>query len=292
MDKQITINNYVIKHNNVKKKINIKVISDLHLCLSFNNKKLQIIKDDLYLSKPDYLFVCGDIIDNTNFLYDNEELKDEYINWFKSIAKIIPIYIVLGNHDVTYIDNDKPIFDDKNDFFNILSNIPNIFVSCRNNYYETRDFSILMIELDFSYYYSYGYNEKRLISKLNKYQKYLDINSDKLKILLIHSPANITNKKILSLTKNYDIIISGHMHGGILPLKLNKLIRGNRGLISPNKKLFPKYARGIIKSNVNNKTQYLIISGGITKLQECTGFFSKFNFLFPMEIENIDITNK
>ena len=290
MDKKVVINNYNIKHNGINKDINIKVISDIHLCESFNSKKLDIIKDKILDGKTNYLFVCGDIIDSTNFLYKSNDLKTKYINWFKSIAKKVPIYIVLGNHDFVKLNDDKePSYDFNEDFFNSLSSISNVYVSCKKNYYELDDIIILMIESKWEYYYEENYSEKLLIDELNKNKKHLKQKNNKLKVLLIHSPINMKNEKVISLTKDYDIVLSGHMHGGIIPFNINRFIPGNRGLISPNKNLFPKYARGYMKSNINENVQHLIISGGITKLQECTGILRKFNFLFPMEIENINV---
>ena len=216
-------------------------------------------------------------------------MKETYINWFKDIAKSIPIYIVLGNHDHLYIKNKKHIVDYKNNFFDDLENISNVYISCKNKYYENDDFSLLMIEPDLKYYYVDGYKKELLIKELNKNKEYLNKKNDKLKILLIHSPINMLNKKVLSLTKKYDIILSGHMHGGIFPFNLGRVLPGNRGLISPDKKLFPKNVRGLVKISIDNKDQYLIVSGGITKLQECNKFFKNFNFLFPMEMESIEI---
>ena len=57
LDKILSINKYTFNFNTMNKKINIKVISDLHLCESFNNKKLDIIKERIFSSQTDYFFV-------------------------------------------------------------------------------------------------------------------------------------------------------------------------------------------------------------------------------------------
>lgn len=82
------------------------------------------------------------------------------------------------------------------------------------------------------------------------------------------------------------MILSGHMHNGLVFNFLDKLIKNNYGFISPNRKLFPNNARGIIKHKNN---RFNIISGGIIKFQWCSRFFHYFDFIYPAEIDNVII---
>ena len=70
---------------------------------------------------------------------------------------------------------------------------------------------------------------------------------------------------------------------------IDKIFNGNRGIIDPEKKLFPKYARNSVDIG-NNK--HLVISGGITKLSKTSGIFRFGDILYPMEIDQVNIKKK
>ena len=105
----------------------------------------------------------------------------------------------------------------------------------------------------------------------------LKINKKYYNVLLCHSPINICDKEILK-NKNIDLILCGHMHGGIVPKCMRKIFKYN-GLISPNKKLFPKYAYG----NLEIGNTEIIISSGIKVIP-----FRIINVFLP-EVVNIKI---
>ena len=114
-------------------------------------------------------------------------------------------------------------------------------------------------------------------------------NDNKVNIAIIHNPRNVCNDSILNKLCNFDIILSGHMHNGLIFNFIDKIFNGNRGIIDRYKKLFPKYARNSVDIG-NNK--HLVISGGITKLSKDSGIFRFGNFLYPMEISQVNIKKK
>lgn len=285
LDKKLLINDYDIKIKNIKKDLNIKLISDIHFCNTFDINKLEIIKRFLFSSKTDYLFVAGDIIDSTNFIYDNPKLLDIIINWFTLIAKKIPIYIVKGNHDVLFKKDNKPIIYNNNLFINRLKEIENIYFKVETSTIENEDLKVLIINPSIMHYKANN-DESYLIKELKKYDTNENQNN-KLKIILNHSPIYMDDEKILNYTQDYDLVLSGHMHNGAIPFNLNRILPGNWGFISPHKKLFPKLARGMKKIQTPLKMQYLIISGGITKIH--SSYNKYLNCIYSMEIENINI---
>lgn len=74
-------------------------------------------------------------------------------------------------------------------------------------------------------------------------------NQNKFNIFLTHEPHSIIN---LSLENNKciqlytDLVVSGHMHNGLLPNFLHPYC-GTKGIISPQMELFPEYAQGEVK---------------------------------------------
>ena len=112
----------------------------------------------------------------------------------------------------------------------------------------------------------------------------IKLNSKYYNILLIHSPYNVY--KVPDILKDYDLVLSGHMHGGLVHPLFSKLFKKNKGLISSRKELFPNYVRG------RTKTDYFdgYIYEGITKLSESsTKFLHFFDRLFPKNIGYIEI---
>ena len=44
------------------------------------------------------------------------------------------------------------------------------------------------------------------------------------KVSLIHSPTRLTEKEVLEHLKEYDLLLSGHTHGGMVPKILEKVL--------------------------------------------------------------------
>lgn len=270
---------YNIGNNN----INIMMFGDLHYDTNFSNKKLTKIANKID-SNTDYLFISGDLIDNTNIK------TDRLITFLNTISNKCQIFITLGNHDIVKIKGKKHIKDDKNKIWKELSKINNIFISRDNNYYEDDKIIVYMIELNYNYYYNDNKEENKeiLLNKLKKDKKYLNnMNNNKVKIAVCHSPIHISDKEITKELNNFDFIFSGHTHNGMVPYFSDKLIKNNKGIISPYGKLFPNTVRGI--KDLDNT--HLIINGGITKLSKSSGIIKYFNFIYPSSIDNI-IINK
>jgi len=146
----------------------------------------------------------------------------------------------------------------------------------------------------FTYYHNPKNEESSniLIEDFNKNINKIDNN--KLNILLCHSPIKILTKEVIKNIenlKNIDIVLSGHMHNGMIPNILDKVFPKNKGLIAPNRTLYPDNARGIKKITVDNKKITLLISGGITKIQDSAPKIFHFaNFFYKPQLEYIKIT--
>lgn len=203
--------------------------------------------------------------------------------------KRIPVIIILGNHDI-YREN---IYND-NDFFNrfskYCSDLENLnVILLRNDIYEDRYVRFVGFELP-----TYTYHSCNSIDLEKDFYNNLDINlfiskNNKLNVCVVHNPINICNKEIKNILKNFDVILAGHMHNGLVISFVDRISKNNWGLIDPDKKFFSKVSRNIIKIRRN---KYLIISGGITKLSNRSGIFKYGNFLFPMEIDIINFNGK
>ena len=71
------------------------------------------------------------------------------------------------------------------------------------------------------------------------------------------------------------------------------LFRGNWGIVSPSKGLFPKIARGKLIKEVGKKKITIIITGGVTKLSLVSAkWLSNYNFVYNIGVNRIIITQE
>lgn len=267
--------------NKIKKDLRIVLLSDIHFSKYFKIDNLNLILDNIRKIKPDYICVPGDIIDEVIVLYD-DKLKEIIIHFFKYLATINKVFITLGNHDIKDKNNDSIIF------FNEIGKIKNIYL-LNDTYYIDNNVVINGCNLPYEYYYNKKNEDDYavMLEHLNKIKLYF---SDKLyNICLVHSPNGMLNKKIRNYFKKCDLMLCGHMHNGLVFKWLDKLIKNNYGIVSPNRRLFPKLARGYKK--IGNTS--LVISGGITKLSNCSGKILRiFNGVYPISINVIEVVRE
>lgn len=273
---------YKTYNEKIKKDIKILHISDIH----YMNKKDNILLDRLYNKfkkiKLDYIFITGDIIENNESTIENgETLK----NWLIKISNIAFVIISYGNHEKYRKEKKKYLTEFNEKYWNSINKLKNITI-VNNSVYENKDLFVYGYTPSINYYYP----------KEDKYQMLKELNlldvsstaSNKLNICLIHSPMYLDDFKLKDKIKNYDLILSGHMHNGLVPPILDEIFKSTRGIISRDLKLFPKMSRGYIKEN-----NLIIISPGINKINSYVLFmFNWINIFFPIGYNIINVKNK
>lgn len=283
---KIEIHKDIVYNNKITKDITLIHIGDIHFNKETKDKKLDKIKEEIYKNNPDYVVITGDTIDESSVVKDKVKIK-KLLVFLTDIANIAKVIISLGNHDIFKNDDYK--------FFKNLNDLKNIYV-LNNDSYIDESIYISGITLPTSYYYNITKHESKeiLIEHLKKHKK-ITTNLPVFlpKVSLMHSPTKLPDKEVLTILREYDLLLSGHTHNGMVPKILNKFFKKNQGIIAPNKRLFPEIARGKIEINIFNKKIIIIITGGITKLGEKSAkILSKLNFLYNIDINKIIITNK
>lgn len=277
--KNIEIVKNILSSKKLKKDITFIHIGDIHYNETTSTKKLEYIKYAIEDAHPDYIFITGDLLDRPKITKNKEKIK-LLVSWLNSLGNIAKVFISLGNHDI--------ILEEDYKFFNKLNDINNIYV-LNNQSYEDENVFISGFTLPTNYYYNIEKHEDEdaLLETLqNNFNLVTNLPKKKYKVALIHSPILLSEKKVVEKLKEYDLILSGHMHNGLIPRILDKIIKNNYGLISPDKRFFAKNTRGKIK------TEYytIIITGGITKLSpSSTKILSKLNGLYPISINKITV---
>lgn len=263
MIKRITVNTDKILTDKY-----LLVVSDIHKTkdldkdnLNLFNKQLKRIKHQI-----DYILIVGDIINDTEDLLDVEfqnKFRKEMIEFLKDYRTIIS----LGNHDEsTKIDKNKDKYKqgDSTILKEILDSLDNVYLLDNNTTYE-EDISFASFNPNLDYYIKYYGEKSEFLRQFSA--SYTDKFSEKkFNVLLCHDPESIIKLSELEghcIQPNTDIVVSGHMHNGFLPPMLNFIIK-NRGIISPTKSYFPKYAHG----EVDIDTTKFIINGAINSRVE------------------------
>lgn len=247
IEKRIEINTYTIPVDSIKASYLIAIVTDLH------ERDYHDILETLCEIAPDFIFLPGDTLErreegvqghtkeeidrlqNTSFFWKivcrvlkliglnrhNDEFAQSGngVTFLSHASEIAPIAMSVGNHEWYFTKEDYQLFENKgiivldNEDTEIKTNLGDCI---RVGGLSTR------------------YNTEWL-------QKYSAKSG--CKILLCHHPEFYQNMIRNSKMDNFDLVISGHAHGGQVRLF-------DKGLFSPGQGFFPKYTKGLIKNHL------------------------------------------
>ena len=213
--KTYAINTPLLEEQSV---IKIVLISDLHSTIF--GKDQSILIDMVKEIVPDLIILSGDIIDDVVPVTGTRLL-------LSGISGMAPIYYVTGNHEY-WSRSIQAIREELMSYGVIILSDSYVKVEINNN-----EIIIAGIEdPDKKDYETPDYNQD---ASMEEAFRELD-NVPLYKILIAHRPEKIESYQKYS----FDLILSGHTHGG--QVRLPPLING---LYAPHQGLFPKYAGGI-----------------------------------------------
>ena len=249
----------------------IVLISDLHYYSKKDLAKLNLVLDEIKTIKPDFICIPGDFIDEAR-VYD----LDLFVDYLNKLSKISKIVISIGNHDITIRKSSSEYYNKK--LFEQIKKNKSIYL-LNNEIKEIGNIRFIGINLGFNYY-DYTNSKNEFVKQFNKIK---EVDSKKYNILLCHCPMVVTKDEIVDkINSKVDLVLCGHMHGGITPKSLLKILK-NRVLISPEKHhFFVKDSYGYIKK----KNIEYIITSGVTKLSH-SSHISFFDKLYSSEIVKI-----
>ena len=262
--KILTLPHFIISIKIIKKNKNLKVtktslnfntlppgfdnfkiaqVSDIH-CNKVGSSDISFINKIKKFS-PDIIVITGDLLDS----YNND--MDIAYNILCQLSVISQCYFVSGNHELRLPEE----YEKLKEILNKL-NITNLNNS--SILLEKYSESINLVGVED---YNYFKNEDNLNHKAN-FKKTLETLhlANHFNILLSHRP----EKFPMYIEANYDLIFSGHAHGGQWRIPFLG------GIFSPSQGFFPKYTSG--KYIQNDST--LIVSRGLG------------NSSFPIRINN------
>ena len=246
----------------LKKKIRILHISDVHFSVNTSYEKNQkiiaeILRNTDFCTGLNLIAVTGDLISR---ILGETSISDA-LELLNKLRRIAPVVYSLGNHE-----SDLP----KDILSEFLKNCRKSGILVLNNSSVLiQDMIVTGLTLpreiyknqDGHYSNLMPVTEKLLLSCIGACISHPCV-------LLAHSPMGFETYAQWGA----DVVLSGHVHGGIIRMPVIG------GILSPERRFFPKYAKGVYQSK-NIKTCYMNVSAGI----------GKFRVNNPSEIVCIDL---
>lgn len=298
---RIIVNQYAIDSPSLLDEQRIAFFSDVHGDFT----KLESIIELLKKLRVSVLLLGGDLIDTNKDDYRNNEIKE----LLKEISKTTKIFFSIGNHDLVYFQKDSKgkrseVKSEDLDFWTNLNSIektniylPDIPVDSPTigKWSLSDDIDITSINFPIDYYWNKesSFDFDSYLDAINN----IAINTDKFNILLCHSPKNIIRNgqisNYLDYLKKYNLILSGHMHGGLVPKFMRHQDHGG-GIVGPYASILPKHSYGVIE----DENTISLTSAGVTKLARSSeaGLITNnsvigkmIDYVYPPEVEIFDL---
>lgn len=211
-------------------------ISDYH---NTHNKFLtDAVLSSLKEEKPDIILLTGDLVDcrKTDI--------EKGIDFVSQIIEIAPVYYVTGNHECNISIDSQSAFDNMIENLKILGvevlRGDNAVVTLPNKEI------INIFGIDDPYFHCEFASEVK--STTDSLCSFLAVDKKEFNILLAHHPEQLD----IYSKYNFDLVYSGHAHGG-----QGRLF--GIGLIAPDQGFFPKYSSGLYEQEDTT----LVVSRGI-----------------------------
>lgn len=222
----IDITEYTITSSKIPDAFNgykILQLSDLHNA-SYGKNNSKLLKK-IEKINPDIIVMTGDMVNTNSKNYNN------FYSLAKEISSKYPSYYILGNHELRLSAEKRlDILYKLNSFgVNVLNN------SSASLLKDNEIINIYGLTQPITTYKNVLKNNVETDFSLEDIQSiFQNIDNNSFNILLSHSPFDF---EIFSKW-GADLVLSGHIHGGIIRLPLIG------GLLSPERNFFPKYDAG------------------------------------------------
>lgn len=233
---RFVIREYALESDKINKEYTFALLADLHnRSYGTDNEKLLAAIDEV---EPDVILTAGDML-----TAKPGKSFETALSFMKQIAKKYPVYYGIGNHEYRM----KLYREDYGDAFERYTGaLSEAGIHVLDNTSMTiDDVAVTGVSIDRKYY--------KRFKKTVMDDKYLTdtigtVCQNKYQILLAHNPEYFEEYA----GWGPDLVVSGHVHGGIMRLP----VLG--GVISPKLVLFPKYDGGLFKKD---KTTMILSRG-------------------------------
>ncbi len=222
---------------------NVIFISDLHNHIYGTNNDPLV--DAVRKEKPDLILIGGDTLVNAS----QKAVYEPAAAFIERLCPIAPVYCTNGNHEQQIRENTDKHGDTYQRYKSRLERSGAIFLeneSATVTLKNGEELRLTGLELPMK---TYDKTKRVIVRKSDITRRIGAADKTKEEVLLSHNP--LYTKECLEW--GADIILSGHLHGGLICLP------GGRTVISPQFRLFPKYASEMRKED----GRYVVVSRGL-----------------------------
>lgn len=215
---------YEIGSEKIAKPCRFVLLSDLHnKSYGKNNKKLIERIDSV---SPDAVLVAGDML-----TAGKGQPFDTALRLMEQLAERYPVYYGMGNHEYRLQLYPEQYGDVYDSYVTGLKRAGIEPLINQNTYLPEFHVAVCGVQIDREYYQRIRNNPM----KADYLPRLLgEAREDACQILIAHNPQYFKEYAAWGA----DVVVSGHVHGGIMRLP----VLG--GVLSPNMRLFPKYDGG------------------------------------------------
>lgn len=242
-DNNVDIDSYRVGKKDSTDQIRIIQFADAHIGVTIDKNTFPKIAQEIQSENPDIILITGDLVDDRSNIEDVKEV----IHLLSQIKTKYGIYYVYGNHDKSFLRNDK---NNNTNIGNLLEESGIIIledesVNIGNDY-------ILIGRKDKSD------NSRKTIDELVNENK-----TDKYYIVMDHQPCDYEAES----NSGVNLVLSGHTHGGqMFPIRKIPLLFGLNDAVYGQKKI--------------NNTDFIVTSGiSSWELPFKTGTVSEYNVI-------------
>lgn len=240
--KQIMKSHYLVKSALVSKGFKIIMIADLHSkdYGDSNHKLMEMIR----IEEPDVIMIAGDM-----FVGSRQDDCKVALSTLEKLSKIARVYYSLGNHEERTKDYIDELGISKYEYY--MKEVKAFGVTVLDNEVgkikiKGQDINVSGLTLGRKYF-------KKFQHELVKEEEIKGLLGEKEEsvyhIMLAHNPVHLESY----IKWGADLVLSGHLHGGIIRLPFLG------GVITPQVKILPKYCAGMYE--IGGK--YGVISRGL-----------------------------
>ena len=178
----------------------------------------------VYEEKPDIICITGDMA-------DDERPYGCFLKLLAELLKISPVYMVSGNHDAARADYER--------FVGLCRKTGAVFLRDEGVCIERGEGKIFICGIDDPALRVESMLDERIKESVDKIER-----KDGYEILLFHR----ANKLELLKKEKFDLIVSGHMHGGQIKIpRFGGVFAPKSGFAGSGRALFPEFSGGRYK---------------------------------------------
>lgn len=237
---RFVVREHKVTDRRIKKKARAVVLADLHnKCYGRGNERLlEAIREQ----KPDFILVAGDIV-----TAKPGKSLEPAIKLMRELAGDYPVYYGNGNHEYRMKLYPKTYGNMASEYGQALSELGiEPLVNSRTVLTE-HGISVFGLEIGRELYRRF-----RVPEMPEDYMTGMlgQASEDRFTVLLAHNPDYFPRYAAWGA----DLVLSGHVHGGVIRVPLF-----NRGVLSPGLRLFPKYDGGVFREGKST----MVVSRGL-----------------------------